>query len=421
MNSKNTKIIIVLIVSILILAGLIYYYFFLRGATPTSEFVPSETTGLFPSGGQGTPGGSTGITEITDDSENLPVPKYRKISQKPVSGGVIISTGNKEKGDKIRYVDRATGHIYETWTKSGEQVRISNTTIPKVYETSWNKSGDGFIARYLDENNEDITTYFAKLKEKENAKDLKGDLYELDGYFLQKNITDLSVSPAGKNIAYIIKKQGSSSVVNSEFNGKNGSEIFNSPLTEWAVEWFGNNFLLKTKPTYKTGGFVYRLDNYGTLTKILSDINGLTTLGKGDGSSLLYSESLNNSFGLYSYNMSSKEKTKLKLNTLPEKCVWSKKDSSVVYCAVPKTIPYGEYPDDWYQGIVSFDDIIWILDTKINLGSVVVDPERYSASSVDTINLMLNENEDYLIFTNKKDYSLWGIDMTSEPTEIIGD
>lgn len=420
MNSKNAKIIIILIVSILVLAGFIYYYFFLRGTTPASEFIPSETTGLFPSEGNGSSNTSSNGTS-SETGTNLEVPKYRKISQKPISGGVIINVGNKEKGDKIRYVDRATGHVYETWTKKGEQTRISNITIPKVYEAFWNKEGGGFIARYLDENGEDVVSYFAKLKEKEGAKDLKEDMYGLDGYFLQKNITDLSVSPTGKNIVYVAEKQSGSSIVNSEFGGKNGSEIYNSPLTEWAIEWFGNNFLLKTKSTYKTGGFVYRLDSRGNLTKILGNIKGLTALGKSDGSFFLYSESLNSSFNLYSYNMNSKEKTKLKLNTLPEKCVWSKKDLSVVYCAVPKTIPSGEYPDDWYQGIVSFDDSIWILDTKINLGNVVADPERYSASPIDATNLTLNENEDYLIFINKKDYSLWGIDMTSEPTEIIGD
>lgn len=415
MPKKNAKIIIILVVSALILFGFIYYYFFLRSATP--EITPGidETTGLFPSGEQGTSGGSMSTAGGNGDVENIPVPKYRKISQKPVSGGVITTTKDDKKGYSIRYMDRATGHIYETWTKSMEQERISNTTIPKVYETLWNKDGDSFIARYLDENNEDIVSYFAKLKEKENAKDLKENMYNLDGYFLQKNIMDLSVSPSGKNIVYVTKKQGGSSIVSSGFDGKNGLEIYNSPLTEWTTGWFGSNYLLKTKPTYKTGGFVYKLSNTGNMTKLIGNINGLTALGKSDGSGLLYSRTTDNTFNLFSLEATDRKITKINKKTLPEKCAWGKKNNVVVYCAIPNSVPSAQYPDDWYQGFVSFDDTIWIIDTEINLGSLIIDPNRYSEEPVDGINLTLSEDENYLMFTNKKDLSLWGIDLTSEP------
>ena len=69
---------------------------------------------------------------------------------------------------------------------------------------------------------------------------------------------------------------------------------------------------------------------------------------------------------------------------------------------VPNFIPSSQYPDDWYQGSVSFDDTVWIIDTEINLGSIIVDPNTYSEPSVDGINLILSEDENYLIFTNKK-------------------
>ena len=276
--------------------------------------------------------------------------------------------------------------------------------------------------RYLDEGTENIISFYAKLIKKDGDTDIKTNIYSLDGSFLQKNITDLSVSPAGKNIVYVIKKQSGSSIVNSEFDGKNGSEIFNSPLTEWTTEWFGNNFLLKTKPTYKTGGFIYQLNNSGNMTKLLGNINGLTTLGRNDGTALLYSESTDNSFNLFSFKTADRKIIKINKKTLPEKCVWSKKSKTIIYCAVPNFIPSSQYPDDWYQGSVSFDDTVWIIDTEINLGSIIVDPNTYSEPSVDGINLILSEDENYLIFTNKKDYSLWGIDLTPEPPyETTGD
>ncbi|TSD03173.1 MAG: Uncharacterized protein Athens071416_234 [Parcubacteria group bacterium Athens0714_16] len=415
MPKKNAKIIIILVVFALILFGFAYYYFFLRNIAP--EITPGidETTGLFPSGEQGTSGGSTGTTGGTGGVENIPVPKYRKISQKPISGGVITTIADKDKGFAIRYQDRATGHIYETWTKSMKQERISNTTIPKVYETLWNKSGDSLVARYLDGETEDIVSFYAKLIKKEKSEDLKSDMYSLNGSFLQKNITDVSVSSNGNNLIYVLKKNSGSSIINSGFGGTDGVNILNSPLKEWLVEWFGGSYLLKTKSTYKTGGFVYKLSNTGNMTKLLGNITGLTALGRNDGTGLLYSESINDTFNLFSMETANRKITKTNKNTLPEKCVWSKKNNVAMYCAIPSTVPSGQYPDDWYQGFVSFDDTVWIIDTEINLGNIIIDPSRYSEEPIDGINLTLSEDENYLIFTNKKDLSLWGIDLTPEP------
>ena len=390
-------------------------YLFLRSAAPEAILDTDETTGLFPSDGQGVPGDSAGKTGEPDGIKGLPVPRYRKISQKPVSGAVISTTKDSEKGNAIRYMDRATGHIYEAWTKSMEQERISNTTIPKVYETFWNKSGDSLIARYLDEETEDVISFYARLTKKEKSENMKSDIYSFDGSFLQKNITGVSVSDSGKNLFYVLKKKDGSSLIKSAFGTTENIEILDSPLREWLVEWFGNGYLLKTKPTYKTGGFVYQLNNGGNMTKLLGDVNGVVALGRTDGTALLYSESTDNSFNLFSFNLADGKITKINMKTLPDKCVWSKKSKTIVYCAIPSSISSGEYPDDWYQGSVSFDDTLWIIDMDINLGSIIANPNVYSEPSVDGINLILSENEDYLIFTNKKDYSLWGINLNPEP------
>ena len=63
--------------------------------------------------------------------------------------------------------------------------------------------------------------------------------------------------------------------------------------------------------------------------------------------------------------MSDKSYTGETLETLPEKCVWSKADASIFYCAVPENIPADNiYPDVWYQGLMSFSDAIWKVNIK---------------------------------------------------------
>ena len=98
----------------------------------------------------------------------------------------------------------------------------------------------------------------------------------------------------------------------------------------------------------------------------------------------------------------------LSLQTLPEKCVWSHTEKSTVYCAVPETIPEGIYPDNWYQGLVTFTDNLWKINTSTGISKVVVLFDRGYNKSFDAINLQLSSDDSYLTFTNKSDLILWG-------------
>ena len=70
-------------------------------------------------------------------------------------GAVITTTKRWRKGlfHKI-YGQGNRTHIWDMDKNQWDKKGFSNTTIPKVYETLWNKSGDSFIVRYLDEGTE---------------------------------------------------------------------------------------------------------------------------------------------------------------------------------------------------------------------------------------------------------------------------
>ena len=99
------------------------------------------------------------------------------------------------------------------------------------------------------------------------------------------------------------------------------------------------------------------------------------------------------------------------LKTLPEKCVWGA-GSEVVYCAVPKSINQGEYPDSWYQGEISFSDAIWKIDVASGSTTMISDPTTVpGGEDVDAIKLSLDQNQNYLFFVNKKDSYLWELSL----------
>ena len=95
------------------------------------------------------------------------------------------------------------------------------------------------------------------------------------------------------------------------------------------------------------------------------------------------------------------------ISTLADKCTWSTKEKSVVYCAVPQSIPAGLYPDDWYKGKVSFNDGLWRIDTATGATDSVMTPELEAGVSMDIVNLSFDQAENALVFINKKDLTPW--------------
>jgi hypothetical protein len=51
-----------------------------------------------------------------------------------------------------------------------------------------------------------------------------------------------------------------------------------------------------------------------------------------------------------------------------------------------------------------------------NSGAYISDLEKEGGEQIDLIKPTLSENEQYLIFTNKKDGSLWSLDLTKDQT-----
>jgi hypothetical protein len=187
-------------------------------------------------------------------------------------------------------------------------------------------------------------------------------------------------------------------------------QIFDSPFTEWSGWWGSTKTIsLTTKPASTIPGYVYQMDQNGkNFSEALGDINGLTTLASPDGKLILYGD---NNLNLSVYNTSTNTSTTLGVKTLPEKCTWNN-SGSTIYCAVPRSIPDGQYPDSWYQGEVSFSDILWRIDVKTGNTDMLVDPLTVSGGEdIDGIKLAVDSAESYLFFVNKKDSYLWEFNL----------
>ncbi|HYC34378.1 MAG TPA: hypothetical protein VEC13_01465 [Candidatus Paceibacterota bacterium] len=427
-----TRKVIILLSAVVVLFLLVlgFLFFIARKAPePTDSAFTQKVRELFPFGrpaqdpddlftGEGTEFPETGLNGEVSLGDR-PVPRLRKISSEPTAGTYHwseVKPDTKEIIYHVEYADRATGRIYDAESNKLPVTQISNTTLPKMYEAKF-ASTDSFLSRFLDNNREEvIKTYFVTLRLPTQSATTSTStplLKVSTGTYLEENIKEIAFSPSKSKVAYSIYTPTGGSIIVSNPNGSNKRQVFASPLREWLLEWISETgVLITTKPSGLAEGYAYNLNtSSGGLTKITGGLGltmsvspktaGFYLVGKGGGTistTFLKTDAAKGNQTLYLSR------------TLPEKCVWSKKDSNIIYCAVPSSVPSSLYPDDWYQGIVSFTDSIWKINVETAQTNIVVTPSD-SGAGVDAINLEVSENDEFLTFINKKDLSLWGYQL----------
>ncbi|MBU3925599.1 hypothetical protein KJ763_00305 [Patescibacteria group bacterium] len=391
----NRKILILggVVLILIIIAGIIWIFSGNDGETPNNN--GGFLSGFFPSGGDRDINGDGSLFPNGDDNPQgyLNNANLFKLSQSAVSG---LSTATTS----IKYIEKSTGHIFEINPDGQNRNRISNTTILKSFESFWSTDGNSLIVRYL----EDSGDYF-------NIRNFSGSFSastSLEGIFLPNDIKSLVVSPEEKSIFYLIPSGDSNIGLTASFLNEKKKQIISIPFGEFNVSWPSKNIIsFNTKPSAEIEGHVYFLNlKTGGFNKIFGDIKGLVSLVSPDASKILFSQTSGKRIISKIYDIDKKTESGFWVNTIPDKCVWSKKEKGVIYCGTPNSLPNADYPDEWYQGLVSFNDSLWKINIDIG-ESILVAPDL----NMDMINLSLTPDEDYLVFINKKDNTLFSLKL----------
>ncbi len=413
--SKQTAIIFILVVFLGALGALIWFYFSFNSGSSIKP-LPITTTDVYdPFGTRGGDSAAVGTTTETETNNTvinntLTADKMRIISEEPISGFSIIENVKTKKTD-IHYILRANGNIYETYTDSPELKRLSITTVLKVYESTWLPDGQKLIIRYLKGDTENIETFSVKINPATTTlNEFEGGI---DGNHLPENISALAINPLGDKLFYLTENLNGVTGYISKPDGLNKKILFESPLVEWLVSWPKEEIItMNTKPSAKVAGYLYFLNSkIGSFSKVIGNINGLTSKTNSTATEVLYSDSTRNVSKLYLLNIKSGESKLLPWETFPEKCVWSNTNSKIIYCAVPKGFPTGEYPDVWYQGLASFTDDVWMIDTETMTSTLVFDIEAETNNKIDVTDIQIDKKDGFLFFTNKTDLTFWSLGL----------
>jgi hypothetical protein len=417
---------------------LLFGCFFLRGeeVIPTNfqgvdrpeDFFPVNIPGLNPDGTISPDPNRTNVT-----NRNL-IPRLRQLSQVPTAGAAAFErTGGSsrtiigEDGSEtvsrntfvvFRYIERATGHLYEAREDSLTQTRLSNTTIPRVVDAKFLQDGERVLLRTLKEDQETVETLSARVVAKSTTSPatsgILADGYALEGPYLYQNITDAKINSNG--LTYLIPQNtGGSALITSSFDDLSKRLVFESPLRDWVISRLNQNkVLMTTKADSRVPGFSYLINTQnGAMEKLLGDINGLTTLVSPDEKWMIYSVSRNTETNTFVKNLRTNETKRFGISTLPEKCVFSTNNTDIVFCAGPSQFPRETLPESWYKGVLSFNDNLWRADlSSDNYDKLLSDREEIE-QSFDMIKLEVSPQENFVLFINKKDLTLWSLEITN--------
>ncbi len=435
--------ILIAIVIVLILAGGVYWYMFLRVPTTAPNNIPNQqqpTTGFVPlnrtvstttktaNTGQG-----NATTTITNIIPIVPLPVLRILSSTPVGGYGASTTASTTV---VRWIDRGRGNIYEARGDSLDIMTISNTLLPRVYNSWWNKNDTSFIGQYLGDKGDKVTTVITNILKRVIAltptaiksstttppvaqaspiQQITETDYELKGKIISGNIIAVASSPKRDRILVINNENNHAVGYVSNFDGSKQTQLFDLPFTQLTADWPEENTIaITTKASASYSGYLYFINvKNGAISEILGNIPGLTTRVSRDATKVIYSDSATDKIETTVYDIKSQKSIDIIFRTLADKCVWSSKFKEQVYCGVSSQIPNGSYPDDWYLGKASFIDSIWLLNGNTGEVRQIANLLNQGNALIDTSNPQLDNNDDFLFFMNKNDLSLWSLDLVS--------
>jgi len=409
--SKRNGIIIILVIVFIIIGALLLWYFNAGNKPIVTNPVDQQQT---------LPFGNTSGNKITTTTEKnqtgfistttKPLGKLTQIYKTPTSGSVFFTRKNTQV---IRFTDRANGNSYEfiPETNPSDATRITNTTIPKIQESIWSNNGDNLVLRYLNDNTDEIVSFVGKINVSTTTIGISGQII---GSFLQTNIKQLVINPSGNKIfSFLNNPNGNGSIgIFSSIDGSNKVQSFDSPITDFNISWPKDNIItFTTKPTYEKVGylFFYNIQN-SSFTKIIGDMPGMTDITNGDASMVAYSFNQNNLPNLNIYDVKNNIIKPIQFYNLADKCIWGKNNKVMLYCSAPKNIQPANYPDVWYQGLVSFSDNLWQINTETGETKLLYETNNTN-ENIDGFNMVISSDDKYIVFQNKDDLSLWLLNL----------
>lgn len=389
-----------LIAAIVVILGatLGWYAFVHRSIDTTNAQDAARGLGIAPSFGspQGstftnTIGGTPQAAVIT--SAGARAPRLWQISRTQVAGLGFVGTSTS-----VYFVERASGNVLRADPSVSAIARITNTTLPKIYEAQF--TGETVYLKSID-GAENVTTYAGTIK----AATSTGEVGTIEGVYLPQNIIGLALRKA--QLFFLLKAPNGGSVgITADTKGQNQKRIFSSALSQWRVYGTKDGALyLAQNAADDVAGYSFSVGTDGSLSSLISGVPGLVILPRASSTALLWSSSQSNTLTLFGRTAANAGAVRLPVRTIAEKCVWAPGQSLIAYCAAPRSVSSNSFLINWYSGALHTSDSWWRVDVSAGTAEQFFSPD--ASIVIDVADPIIDTNGTYIAFRNAIDNTPW--------------
>lgn len=328
------------------------------------------------------------------------VPELRKLSEEAVAGATYYRGSGGVL--TVRYIERDTGHVYETPVSQSTQIRLTNSTIPAVHDSTWVTASTTLMRFLSDENG--IQNFVGVIASSTADQDLTGG-------FL-RNYSRIAVGTKGAMFGILETPTGS--VAESFVSDGTGIKtIFTSAIQSWIPHAGFGKFYVASAPSGRSFGSVYEVKN-GELERVIAPRLGFQTLFQKEGPLVAVTGGAQNALTLAMYDLGNGGMLEIPVGTIIQKCAWAAGRTATLVCAIPRDIPQGVYPDDWLLGLVHTDDDIYEINTDTGTITRMHNLSESGSGPFDVAQAMLSDDGEYFLFVNRNDQTLWSARLSPE-------
>lgn len=322
-----------------------------------------------------------------------------QLTTRPVVGSVFIANASSTR---VRYAERGIGHIYEIDLVTGLEERISGKTFTAINEAVFSPSGE--VVALISMSGSERTAYLEVLGDEASTHELPVDA---------ENIGLLSDS----EVRYT--RAGADGMSGYAYDLATGETnvLFTVPFSDAKVMWTDMETLVYNRHAPFHKGGLYAVEGK-TLRRIGSTEYGLSALAHPSREGYVHTYANTGSGILVSAFTEGSVTYPLPFAAIPEKCAFDPVLAHIIWCGAPLADPPRTYQADWYKGLFTSDDILWRIDTRAQTATVEADFTHTAGRMVDVIDLSVDMDGRYVLFTNKIDGTLWLYDASFEATTL---
>lgn len=330
---------------------------------------------------------------IPEDVVDVTTDKLRQLTVRPVIGFHEYSAASTTPR-RVLYAESGTGHIFQINLETGEEVRLSNTTVPNAQAAVFSPR-IGYVAiRSGYQNQNDVVLVELNTSGSGVATTLEPRLNDFS-FSTDNGLLYTELTTTGTNGVSLNPKTKANRI------------IFSLPFQAATVIWSSDGLTphyVYPKASAKLYGYLYAIKGD---TIVRQPITGLGLTASANPAYISYTTVPGQEPLSFIYDLKTNTTELSPIIAEPNKCAFGTKTATRLFCGSAIT-EYGyNFPDDWYKGTRTFADRIWQVSLSDKTARQLIDPLSTVGRELDITNMQVSSDEKMLYFVNKNDTTLW--------------